>query len=353
MYPALAVVDALGKQAEVLWVGGEGGMAESLVRRAGITFEGIPAAGVHGVSLRRLPGNISKLARGVWKSRSVLARFRPQVIFFTGGYVGVPMALAGWSFPKALFVPDVEPALAAKLIARFSQRVLLSTEGSRQFYPHDERLFVSGYPTRPKLREAAQADAQETLGLVAEKPLLLVMGGSLGARSINQALWAGLEHLLTNFQVLHLTGERGWPEAERIMETLPAELVKRYRPFAYLHEEMGLAFSAAELVVSRAGASVLGEYPLFGLPAVLVPYPYAWRYQRTNAEYLVSRGAAVMIRDEALDSELIPTVLELMADPGRLKSMSRAAAELARPRAADQIAEQLSALAGGEGGTDD
>jgi UDP-N-acetylglucosamine--N-acetylmuramyl-(pentapeptide) pyrophosphoryl-undecaprenol N-acetylglucosamine transferase len=349
----LAVVDALGKRAEVLWAGGEGGMAESLVTRAGIAYRGIPAAGVHGVSLRRLPGNLSQLMRGVLVSRSILAEFRPEVIFFTGGYVGVPMALAGWGFPKVILVPDVEPALAAKFIARLSRRVLLSTEQSRQYYPRDERTYVSGYPTRPDLREADRAGARESFGLVADMPVLLVMGGSQGALSINRAIWAGLERLLDRFQVLHLTGDAHWLEAERIQAALSDALVDRYRPFSYLHEEMGHAFAAADLVVSRAGASVLGEYPLFGLPAVLVPYPHAWRYQRTNADYLVSRGAAVMIRDEQLHSELVPTIERLMQDVSHLKSMSEAAADLARPQAAERIADHLFAIAeGGEGGQD-
>ncbi len=351
MYPALAVAAALGERAEVLWVGAESGMEESLVRQAGLAFEAIPAAGVHGVGARALPGNLLRVLRGVIAARRVLRRFQPQALFFTGGYVGVPVALAGWRLPKAVFVPDVEPGLALRMMIRLADTITVSSEAGRGFLPSGRRVVVTGYPTRPELQPMPRARARARLGIDAAGSVLLVFGGSRGARSINQALWAALGDLLPHAQVLHITGELDWPRVEAVRAALPEALAGRYHPYRYLHgEEMAAALSAADLALSRAGASTLGEFPLFGLPAVLVPYPYAWRYQKVNAEYLVGRGAAQMLEDGHLQAELLPTVLALLQDPQRLERMADAARSLACPGAAAAIAAEIVRLVQGKGG---
>ncbi len=149
--------------------------------------------------------------------------------------------------------------------------------------------------------------------------------------------------------VVHVTGALDWVEVQQATRTLPQEAQARYHPTAYVHESMGAVLASADLVVSRAGASVLGEYPLFSLPAVLVPYPHAWRYQKVNADYLVRQGAAILLDDSALAGALRDTVLELKANPTRLNAMRRAATSLARSDAADRIAHEFTALAKAEG----
>ncbi len=345
MYPALAVAGALEKKAEVLWVGGEGGMEVSLVRRAGIPFAAVPAAGLHGVGWRALPGNSLRLLRGFFAARREISRFRPDAMFFTGGYVAVPVALAGIGVPKAIFVPDIEPGLAARIISRLASLVMVTSDRSRAFYPKGKRIVMTGYPVRSELRKHSRERGREALGLDLDGTVVLVFGGSRGARSINQALWKNLPALLERCQVVHVTGELDWPVVDEVRSKLSAELAPAYRAFAYLHEEMGAALAAADLVVSRAGASTMGEFPLFGLPAILVPYPYAWRYQKVNAEYLVSQGAAIDLVDETLDQTLLPTVLSLLEDRKRLQAMATAARRLAVPDAAASIAGELLALA--------
>ena len=149
--------------------------------------------------------------------------------------------------------------------------------------------------------------------------------------------------LLERYQVLHLSGQLDWAEVEAARAALPEKVRAHYHALPFLHE-MGWALAAADLVVSRAGASILGEYPLFGLPAVLVPYPYAWRYQKVNADYLVARGAAIRIDDGALTAELGPAVQALLEDPARLAQMRAAARAAAAPGAARRIAAELRAL---------
>ena len=325
-------------------------MEEDLVKRAGVPYEAIPAAGVHGVGLRALPGNLAQLGRGYFRSRLILRRFRPDVLFFTGGYVAVPVALAGRAIPSLLYVPDIEPGLALKTLARFASRIAVTAEDSRRYFPSGKAVTVTGYPARLELKAWQPEEARQALGLLHGLPTLLVFGGSKGARSINRALIGALPALLAEMQVVHISGQLDWPEVEAARGRLDGALAERYRAYPYLHAEMGAALTAADLVVSRAGASALGEFPLFGLPAVLVPYPYAWRYQQVNAEYLARRGAAVILADADLPARLLPLVQELVRDRPRREAMRQAMLALARPQAAREIAGLLEGLAASQSG---
>lgn len=344
MYPALAVLDAFHAEqpaSEILWVGGEGGMEEALVKRTGIPFRAMPAAGLHGVGLRALPGNALKLARGYAAARTILREFRPDSLFFTGGYLAVPMALAGRKIPSLLYVPDIEPALAIKTIARFTNRIAVTTAGSGKYFPPRARITDTGYPVRADFLKWNRASARSTFGLHDEKPVLLVTGGSRGARSINQAALHHLPFLLERAQVIHISGELDWPTIKAAAADPSIRDRRDYHAFPYLHEEMGAALRAADLVLSRAGASALGEYPLLGLPAVLVPYPHAWRYQKVNADYLAGQGAALVLEDSRLKEELPEALQALLGDPARRTAMREAMRALARPQAARRIAGQL------------
>ncbi len=347
MYPALAVLQALRAQqpeAEVLWVGGEGGMEAELVQREHISFRAIPAAGLHGVGLRALPGNITKLLRGVIASRNILVNFKPDALFFTGGYVAVPMAIAGRRLRSLLYVPDIEPGLALKALGFLADSIAVTAEDSKKFFSRLSRIRISGYPLRTDLSAWSRADAFRRFNLSPDLPVLLITGGSKGARSINMAVLKYLKELLECTQIIHLTGNLDWQTVEAASKQLPDNLSARYRAMPYLHE-MGAAYRITDLVLSRAGASTIGEYPLFGLPAVLVPYPYAWRYQKVNAEYLVSHGAALLLKDERLESELYSVIKDLITKPEKRTAMSAAMNTLSLPNAASVIAGQLIEIA--------
>lgn len=341
MYPALAVVEALEDNAEVLWIGGEGGMEVSLVGRTQIPLKTIPAAGVHGVGLASLPKNILELGKGVVEARKVIKEFNPDVILFTGGYVGIPVSIAGRRFPQVVFTPDIEPALALRAISRFAQVITVTTEESRTYYGKRQLVKVTGYPTRMALQQMGRASARKALDLDSSLPVLLVFGGSRGARSINFALWRRISEYLKIAEVIHITGELDWPQIERIKSSLSSEELERYHPHRYLHDEMVAALVSADLIVSRAGASTLGEYPILGVPSILVPYPHAWRYQKVNAEYLARHGAALIVNDVDIDDRLLPTVKGLIENRSKLSEMAEAAKSLAMPDAASTIAKEL------------
>lgn len=346
VYPALAVADAYLTQPrrEVLWLGSKGGIEAELVGRAGLPFHAIHASGLHGVGWR-LPLNALALARGTIEAIGLAGRFRPDTILVTGGFLAWPAAVAGWlhRIPVVVYLPDLEPGQALKAISGMARAICVTAEESRAYFDRRTagRVVVTGYPTRPELRLAPEkGESLRRLGLSPTLPTVLVTGGSRGARGINRAVFQAVATWCQTFQVVHLTGQLDHDEAQRVRAALPEADRDHYLVTPYLHE-MALALAAADLVVSRAGASVLGEYPLFGLPAILIPYPYAWRYQKVNAESLVKRGAALMLEEQRLTSELTETVRSLLADPDRRQRMGQAARSAATPEAAVRIAEEL------------
>jgi UDP-N-acetylglucosamine--N-acetylmuramyl-(pentapeptide) pyrophosphoryl-undecaprenol N-acetylglucosamine transferase len=291
-----------------------------------------------------------QLGVGTVQAWGLLRRHRPGAVLLTGGWSSLPVALAAWArrVPVLIFLPDIEPGASIKLLRRFARRVALTVPDSAAYFRPGQTV-VTGYPLRASVTGATRETALARFNLDASRPTVLVFGGSRGARSLNRALLAAAPALLADgVQLMHVTGTLDWPDIEAARAALGAQGVDvaRYHAFPYLHDEMGLALAAADLVVSRAGASTLGEFPLFGLAAVLVPYPYAWRYQKVNADYLAARGAALVLADERLDDELLPAVRGLLADPARLEAMRQAAAALAQPDGAARLASELVHLAG-------
>jgi UDP-N-acetylglucosamine--N-acetylmuramyl-(pentapeptide) pyrophosphoryl-undecaprenol N-acetylglucosamine transferase len=337
-------LNARHSHVDTLWVGSESGMEAELVGREGVRFASIPAAGLHGVGLRSLPRNAAQLVRGFVASRRLLHEFHPDVLFFTGGYLAGPMALAGKAIPTVLYVPDIEPGLALKTLARFADRICVTSARTQKYLR--QSVAVTGYPVRAELAQWTKQRARLTLGLEEDLPVLLVAGGSKGARSINQALVAQLPALLEVTQVVHLTGQGESETVAAATAHLTQQQQRRYHRHAFLHEDMGAALAAADFAVMRSGASVLGELPLFGLPAILVPYPHAWRYQWINARYLAEQNAAVVIEDAALRGKLLSTVQSLLREPAKRTAMHDAMRSLAHPEAANLLAGQLLELGG-------
>ena len=332
---------------EILYIGVAGAVEEELARRAGIPFRAIESGQVRGMRPWVAARNLLKAAKGSRQARSLIAEFRPDVVFVTGGFVAGPVVLAASraGLPVFIYLPDVEPGLAIQRMSRFSRKVGVTFPEVARYFPG--KAVVTGYPVRPEILTLAgqKAVARQRLSLGQEEPVLLVFGGSRGARSINQALAAALPDLLPRCQVVHISGTLDWPDVEAFMQSLPQALRERYHAYPYLHDEMPLALAAADLVVARAGASTLGEFPALALPSILVPYPYSGQHQDNNAVYLADRGAAIKLADAELGARLGPAILGLLEDPAALQVMSQAAKALAHPAAAAAIAGELIALA--------
>lgn len=360
VYPALAVVkwlmaDSRWQMAEgsqpsaishlpsaICYVGSIGGVEEGIVAKEGLPFRGIEAGGLRGSAPWTMLHNLCKMAVGFLQSLRIIWGFKPEVILVTGGYVCMPVALAGWfcRVPILIYLPDIEPGWAIGILSHFAAMIAVSFAESRRFFP-PHKVAVTGYPVRPELLKADRLAAKQRFHLDEGMRTLLVFGGSRGAHSINLAISCILPELLEACQVIHLCGQEGEGRAKAQWEVLPACLQGRYRVYSYLHEGMADALAAADLVVARAGAATLGEFPALGKPSILVPYPYAGRHQELNAEYLTSRGAAVKVADAELGEKLLPTILELLSDDEALARMGERARALARPEAAQRIAAEL------------
>lgn len=344
-------------------------MERGLVEReSDLPFRGISAAAIKGRGPILLARNSALIMRGVREARALIREERAAAILGTGGYVCVPIFVAArlLRVPTMVYLPDIKPGLAVRMLSRIATRVACSFEPSLSFLPHAKTV-VTGYPVRPELFEIAaperKAANRAVFGIAGELPVLFVYGGSRGARNINRAIELLLPELLNLAQIIHVCGREGdetWLRAAA--DRLSPEMQARYHLFPYLFSgvtgddspTMLHAFGAADLAIARAGASTLAELPAAGLPAVLVPLTVV--DQDINADYLTERGAAVSVPDEQmlgsgdpLDGPLFRETKRLLTDTHARERMARQSAALARPDAADRLARELLALAGSEG----
>lgn len=343
------MAEAIAPQISLIFVG-SGGLERDLVKESGIAFDSyvdVRGGPIAGVSLARKFISAINLFLGTGQTLLLMTRHKPSSVLLTGGWSGLPVALAAWIWrvPILIFLPDIEPGSTIRLFQRLARRVALTVPESSAYFPPGKTL-VTGYPLRKEVLAASRTEAIQHFGLKAGCKTLLVFGGSRGARSINRALMDILPDLLAEgIQIIHVSGTLDWPEVEARRAKLADS--RHYHAYPYLHHDMGLAMAAADLALSRAGASTLAEFPLFGLPSILVPYPHAWRYQKVNADYLTERGAAVTLQDEQMKHDLLTTIKTLLADSHRLAEMKNRAADLARPDGAKNVADELVRLAGG------
>ena len=332
---------------ELLYLGSENGLERALVQRSGLDFSGLSVSGgVRGMGLAAI-GNVASLVQGFLQSLGVIRRFRPGAILATGGYVCAPVVLAGWFLrvPALVYLPDVEPGWAVRFLAPFARRVAVTVPEATRFF-NSKKTVVTGYPVRAELVSADRQAGREFFGVGSDEKVILVAGGSRGAQHINQLIAEALPELLQDASIIHVCGQSHLADAGARFAVLPPDLKARYKLYSYLHE-MPLALVAADLAISRAGASVLGEYPVAGLPSILIPYAGGHRDQVRNAAYLAQNGAAVVLQDQEISTEMLAsTVKTLLRDPARLPAMAQAARALARPDAAGDLARELTHLSG-------
>ncbi len=333
----------------VLYVGTVGGMEADIVARADIDFETVTASGLLGSSFPRMLAGSFALLRGCLQAWRIEHAFEPDVVLATGGYASVPAVVAAWlrRCPVLVYLPDISPGLAVRFLSRLARRVAVSFDASLGHFAAGKAM-ATGYPVRQSLYAGNGPSAKRRLGLDPDLSALLVLGGSRGAHSINEAISEGLESLVEKAQVVHIAGvtDVAWLTDRR--ERLPVGLRGRYHVYEYLHAEMADALLAADLAVARAGAATMGEFAAVGLPSVLVPYPYAGHHQEANADFMVSRGAALKMLDSEMGAGALARVVsELLSDSQERLRMAQNASGLARPDAARAIARELAQLAGG------
>lgn len=350
IFPALAVVSSLRRRPgppDLDWVGGRRGLEAQLVPPSGIPLRLLLLRSLRSVGRDvHLVLDPIRLALSIPQALWWLARRRPGAIFTTGGYVAIPVLVAArlLGIPSLLWEGNVVPGKSVRATARLASVLAVSFEATCRALPGGRRCFVTGTP----IRDVAAIDrvaARERLGIPTDGRLIVVFGGSQAVRRLNDAVTRALPELVGRAHVIHLTGSEGLDAAVAALGRLPEGSRERYRPAPFLGEELLDALAAADLVVGRAGSSTLAEVAAFGLPFVVVPYPHAGAHQRANAIQFVASGAARLVEDEVFDATALLEAADLLEDAGAHVAMSAAARGLARPGAAEAVAEILLALA--------
>lgn len=344
VYPALAVAERLreGFDTELVYYGTARGPEHAIVTEAGIEYRTITASQLRGRSPVRVLRGLYSLWRGSRQAGRQLREDAPAALFATGGYVAAPAGRAAAlnGIPLVVFLPDVRPGWAVRFLQRYATTVACAVEDSLQYLPK-RKTVVTGYPVRRQFTEATREQGIARFGLDPTLRTILVSGGSLGAHQLNRVISDSLRSLLDRSQLIHICGrdEEHWLARER--ERLPDWQRERYHLHAYT-DEMAWAMAAADLAVTRAGASTLGELPVSGLAAIVIPG--AFSDQHANARYLVAQGAAVAL-DPGDVGELPELISDLLEDEPRRAGMSEAMRRIARPGAAARIATLLREVA--------
>ena len=343
IFPAVAIANEIRRRqpdADILFVGANGRMEMTRVPEAGYPIVGLD---ITGLQRRLTPQNILfpvRVFRSVRKAGKLIQEFRPDAVVGVGGYASAPVLLAATSrgIPSLIQEQNSYAGLVNKLLGRRVSKICVAYEGMEKFFPAD-KIVLTGNPVRTEIAHGSRAEAQQFFNLDPSKKTLLVIGGSLGARTLNLATAAALPRLReAGVQLLWQTGKVYFPEAQQ--QTAPYA-ANHLQALEFIRR-MDLAYAAADVVISRAGALSVSELCLTGKASLLVPSPnVAEDHQTKNALALVGKGAAVLITDEHAPTRLYDEALRLLADPNRQQQLSQRVHELARPQATITIVDEL------------
>lgn len=345
IFPALSIANAIKRRvpAEILFVGAEDRMEMQRVPAAGYEIVGLPVAGFDRKKLWRNFGVLLKLRKSISMANKIIRDFKPDIAIGVGGYASGPTLKAAQKkgIPTLIQEQNSYAGVTNKLLAAKADRICVAYEGMERFFPA-ENIVMTGNPVRKELLESSKspAKARESFGLNPDKTTLLVVGGSLGARTINESMEACLRSLVNdNIQVIWQTGNYFGDRGQVAAKGLKGVVVT---PFI---SDMATAYAAADLVVSRAGAGSISELELLGKPCVLVPSPnVAEDHQTKNALALADRGAAVMIPDADCREKLGKTVTSLLSDKSKLADMSEKISQMALRDSDEKIVDEVMKL---------
>ena len=353
IYPAVAVAEALkrrlGDGVELLFVGAEGKMEMEKVPALGYRIEGLPVVGLQRrLTLRNLQVPF-KVAESLRKARRVIREFGADVVVGFGGYASAPVL---WNaqrmgIPTLIQEQNSYAGVTNKILASRAKRICVAYEGMERFFPKD-RIVMTGNPLRGRLLEQHDPAVLKTegltyFGLTADKPIVLVVGGSLGTRTLNNMMKANVDRITSegNIQVIWQTGKFYEREMTEFMQSRSSEGIWRG---AFI-DRMDLAYAVADVVVGRSGAGTVSELCLVGKPAIFVPSPnVAEDHQTKNAMASVRKDAALLVPDSEAVTALFPVVDQLLADPARMQRMAANIKALGIADSADRIVDELLAV---------
>lgn len=347
IYPAIAIAQEIKErvpEVQILYVGTKKGMESTIVPQAGFDFKTIDITGINRSSLIKATRSLTKMPRSFFQGWEVVRDYRPDIVIGTGGYVSFPVVMAATFLDCKTYIHEQNalPGLANRNLARRVDCVML-TFPEAQKHLNAKVIKLTGLPVRKDILNVDAGQARQKLGLKEDKFTLLVFGGSRGAMSINKAVLDAIPRLQNaDIQIIWLTGENGYEEIKKSLADRVDlhEMNCNLQIFPYMYN-MNEVLAVSNLAICRAGASTLSELAVMGLPAILVPYPYAAEnHQEMNARALLQKKAVIMVIDEFFDGDtLYQRVSELIADPQRLKQMSNNMRLQARPNALKDIVD--------------
>lgn len=350
IFPAVSIANAIKAKrpdARILFVGAEGRMEMQRVPAAGYDIVGLPVCGFDRKNLLRNVRVLWKLAQSQLKARRVIKEFRPQAAVGVGGYASGPtLKVAGMmGIPTLLQEQNSYAGVTNKLLARKAEKICVAYEGMERFFDK-EKIILTGNPVRQDLltKQVARDEAVRSFGLDPRKKTILIVGGSLGARTINQCVLGHLDFIRrSDVQFIWQTGKIYIDDARR--QVAEAGQLPMLHVTDFL-SKMEVAYSAADLVISRAGAGSISEFCLLRKPVILVPSPnVAEDHQTKNALALVDKGAAIYVKDSEAQAKMLETAIDTVNNPELLGSLSENISKLAFSDSADRIADEVLKLA--------
>lgn len=344
IFPALAIGHAVMQQdptSVVLFVGAEGKMEMEKVPQEGFEIVGLPIAGWNRSNLFKNILLPFKLLKSHFKARKIIDQFKPDVVVGVGGYASFPVLFAaqGKAVPTLIQEQNSYAGKSNMMLARNANRICVAYEDMEQFFPK-EKIVLTGNPVRKLISQntKTKADAVAAFDLDPNRKTILVVGGSLGALSINKALVAGAQRLADKYQIIWQTGKNFYQQAIEQVQLPHIHIFEFIR-------NMDEAFAAADLIVSRAGAMAISELSIVGKPVIFVPYPFAAEdHQTVNAKSLVDKNAAVMIPDAEAGARLVEETLSLIGDDARCHSLAQAMATLGIRDADERILAEMNSI---------
>lgn len=342
IFPALSIANAIRRvaDADILFVGAENRMEMEKVPAAGYPIKGLPVAGFDRKRIWRNFGVLLKLRKSIRMAKKIVRDFQPDIAIGVGGYCSGPTLKAAQraGVPTLLQEQNSYAGVTNKLLATKARKICVAYDGMERFFPAG-KIVKTGNPVRKDLVEKSRdpRKARESFGLNPEKPTLLVIGGSLGARTLNESIEAGLKRLAEHgVQVIWQTGKHFGDRGKEAARGLTGIVVTQFI------SDMGSAYAAADLVISRAGASSISELQLLGKPCVLVPSPnVAEDHQTKNALALAEHGAGVLVTDADARETLVTTALGLLADKEKRGEMARNIRQMSLTDSDERIAREV------------
>lgn len=354
IFPAVSIANAIREispSAEILFVGAEGRMEMQRVPAAGYEIKGLPVAGFDRKHLWRNVSVLIKLMKSRRLARKIVSEFRPQVAVGVGGYASGPTldVAQKMGIPTLLQEQNSYAGVTNKLLAKKAKRICVAYEGMERFFPA-EAIMMTGNPVRQNLLHAhhTREEAIAAMGLDPAKRTVLLIGGSLGARTLNDSVLENLS-LIRQQKHIQFVWQTGKYYSQSIAERLAAQRSPENLKVMDFISNMDVAYAAADLVISRAGAGSISEFCLLGKPVILVPSPnVAEDHQTKNAMALVQKDAALFVADAEAPRTLMPLAVNTVNDAAKLASLSENVKKLAMPNAAEVIAREVIKLAEGK-----